>query len=168
MKRSLFFILAVLVCARIGLAQQVPVQEVVLDNGMRVLMVPRKGDPNIAVGWVAHVGSISRRPGITGLSHLFEHMMFKGKQEDGTKEIKANLKVIEDMDRVRAEIRKGEQVLIQRHRLGEISDAKDPKNRSARHAELIKQFEDLTKRERELMVKDEFDKIYTNAGGSGM
>ncbi len=74
---------------------------------MRVLLVPRKGDPNIAAGWIARVGSVNERPGITGLSHLFEHMMFKGTHAIGTKDIDENLKLIKEMDDVRAELRKG-------------------------------------------------------------
>ena len=53
-------------------AQQVPVAEVVLDNGMTLLLLPRPGDPNVAAGWVAKVGSVYERPGITGVAHLFE------------------------------------------------------------------------------------------------
>src|ERR1041384_2895582 len=68
-------------------AQQVPVEEYILANGMKLVMVPRKGDPNIAAGWVAKVGSVNERPGITGLSHLFEHMMFKGTHVFGTTNI---------------------------------------------------------------------------------
>jgi predicted Zn-dependent peptidase len=146
----------------------VPVQEVVLKNGMRLLMVPRKGDPNIAAGWVARVGSVNERPGITGISHLFEHMMFKGTRTIGTKNIEENLKLIAEMDQVRAEIRREEQALIQKQRLGEITDAKDPRYRSARHRELLARFDELTRREKEIMVKDEFDRIYTTAGASGM
>src|SRR6266542_1040153 len=75
-------------------AQQVPVEEYVLANGMKLLMVPRKGDPNIAAGWIAKVGSVNERPGITGLSHLFEHMMFKGTHTIGTSNIKDDLKLL--------------------------------------------------------------------------
>ncbi len=32
------------------------------------------------------VGSINERPGITGISHLFEHMMFKGSRNVGPEE----------------------------------------------------------------------------------
>lgn len=149
-------------------AQKVPVQEIILDNGMHVLLVPRKGDPNIAAGWIAHVGSVNERPGITGLSHLFEHMMFKGTRTIGTKDIDANLKLIKEMDDVRADLRKEQETLILKARLGEISDAKDPKYRSERHKELLAKFEELNKREKDLMVKDEFDRVYTTAGGSGM
>ncbi|MBA3242311.1 MAG: insulinase family protein [Acidobacteria bacterium] len=168
MKRISFCVLAVLLCAHIVAAQKVPVQEVMLDNGMRVLMVQRRGDPNIAVGWVARVGSVNERPGITGLSHLFEHMMFKGTHVIGTKDYTAHQKVLDEMDGVRAELRREEVALIQKARLGEISDAKDPKNRSAKHQQLRARFEELTKQEKELMIKDEYDRIYTTAGGSGM
>ena len=34
-------------------AQEVPVIEYELENGMQLLMVPRPGDPNIAAGWIA-------------------------------------------------------------------------------------------------------------------
>ena len=168
MKKISLCLLALLLCAQIAAAQKVPVQEIVLDNGMRLLLVPRKGDPNVAAGWVARVGSVNERPGITGLSHLFEHMMFKGTHAIGTKDIAANLKLIKEMDDVRAELRKEQQSLILKARLGEITDTKDPKNRSERHKELLAKFDELTKREKELMVKDEFDRVYTTAGGSGM
>ena len=70
MKKISLGLLALLLCAQIAAAQKVPVQEITLDNGMRLLLVPRKGDPNVAAGWVARVGSVNERPGITGLSHL--------------------------------------------------------------------------------------------------
>jgi predicted Zn-dependent peptidase len=168
MKKLSLSLLALFLCVQFAAAQRVPVQEIVLDNGMRLLLVPRKGDPNVAAGWVARVGSVNERPGITGLSHLFEHMMFKGTHAIGTKDIAENLKLIREMDDVRAELRKEQQTLILKARLGEISDTKDPKYRSERHKELLARFDELSKREKELMVKDEFDRIYTTAGGSGM
>ncbi len=168
MKKISLSLLALLLCAFAVAAQQVPVQEVVLDNGMRLLLVQRKGDPNISAGWIARVGSVNERPGITGLSHLFEHMMFKGTHAVGTKNIAENLKLIKEMDDVRAQIREEEQSLILKARHGEVANAKDPQFRSARHKELLAKFDALTKREKELMVKDEFDRIYTTAGGSGM
>jgi len=168
MKKLSLGLLVLLLCVQFAAAQKVPVQEIVLDNGMRVLLVPRKGDPNIAAGWIAHVGSVNERPGITGLSHLFEHMMFKGTRTIGTKDIDANLKLIKEMDGVRAELRKEQEALILKARLGEISDSKDPKYRSERHKELLAKFDELNKREKDLMIKDEFDRVYTTAGGSGM
>src|ERR1700675_560353 len=92
-------------------AQHVPVQEVRLENGMKLLLVQRKGAPNIAAGWIAKVGSVNERPGVTGISHLFEHMMFKGTQTIGTKDIEKDLKLNLELDRVKAELRKEEQSL---------------------------------------------------------
>jgi predicted Zn-dependent peptidase len=149
-------------------AQNVQVQEYVLENRMKLMMVPRKGDPNIAAGWIAKVGSVNERPGITGLSHLFEHMMFKGTHTVGTGNIKEDLKLLDQMDALKAEIRKEEQVLIERQRLGEIQDIADPKVRSPRHQELLGQLEQLEKKEKSLLIKDEFSRIYTTAGASGM
>jgi predicted Zn-dependent peptidase len=149
-------------------AQQVQVQEYVLPNGLRLLMAPKKGDPNIAAGWIAKVGSVNERPGITGLSHLFEHMMFKGTHVIGTKDIDKDLKLMSQTDAVKAELRKEEQAQIRRLRLGEISNLQDPRNRTARHNELLKQFEELENESKELVVPNEFDKIYTNAGASSM
>jgi predicted Zn-dependent peptidase len=168
MKKISLSLLALLLCAFVAAAQKVPVQEVVLDNGMRLLLVPRKGDPNIAAGWVARVGSVNEHPGITGLSHLFEHMMFKGTKTIGTKDIQANLQLIKEMDEVRGQIQQEQQALILKARHGEITDPKDPKNRSQHYQELLTKFDALTKREKELMIKDEFDRVYTSAGGSGM
>jgi predicted Zn-dependent peptidase len=149
-------------------AQRVPVQEIVLDNGMKVLLVVRKGSPNIAAGWIAKVGSVNEHSGVTGISHLFEHMMFKGTQTIGTKNIEEDLKLNLELDRVKGELRKEDQALAAKLRLGEISDVKDPKVRTARHQQLLAEFDKLNARQRDLLEKAEFDKIYTAAGASGM
>jgi predicted Zn-dependent peptidase len=149
-------------------AQQVPVQEVVLDNGMKVLLVVRKGSPNIAAGWIAKVGSVNEHSGVTGISHLFEHMMFKGTQTIGTRNIEEDLKLNLELDRIKTELRKEEQTLAAKLRRGEISSVTDPKVRSPRHQQLLAEFDKLNARQKELLVKSEFDKIYTAAGASGM
>jgi predicted Zn-dependent peptidase len=163
--RTAFLIFAVLPSVW---AQRVPVQEVILDNGMKVLLVVRRGSPNIAAGWVAKVGSVNEHSGVTGISHLFEHMMFKGTQTIGTKNIEEDLKLNLELDRVKAELRKEEQAIAARLRLGEITDVKDPKVRTPRHQELLAEFDRLNARQRDLLVKAEFDKIYTSSGASGM
>ncbi len=54
------------------------VQAVTLKNGMQLLLWPDRDIPNIALyNWV-RVGSRNEVPGITGLAHFFEHMMFNG------------------------------------------------------------------------------------------
>jgi len=55
-----------------------PVQETVLANGLKVLGVDRPESPTATVQLWYKVGSRNERPGITGISHIFEHLMFKG------------------------------------------------------------------------------------------
>ena len=49
-----------------------------LENGLRLLIHQDHSSPIISFQVWYNVGSINERPGITGISHLFEHMMFKG------------------------------------------------------------------------------------------
>jgi zinc protease len=49
-----------------------------LKNGMKILVWPDQDIPNVALYNWFKVGSRNERPGITGLSHFFEHMMFNG------------------------------------------------------------------------------------------
>jgi predicted Zn-dependent peptidase len=154
--------------AATGLAQKVDVIEQTLPNGMRVLIVERHDDPSIAGGWVAHVGSADERPGITGIAHLFEHMMFKGTPTLGTKDYAKDLEVIAAQERVRDQMRLEEARMRAAMRRGEIEDWQDPANKSARYKELEKEFKALIEQQRELLVKNEFDRVYTTGGASGM
>ena len=149
-------------------AQEVPVEEVLLDNGMTILLLPRPGDPNVAAGWVAKVGSVYERPGITGVAHLFEHMMFKGTATIGTRNIEQDLQLIAELDEVKADIRVEEATLLEAHRLGQIEDANDPTLRTARHQELIQRFDVLLDEQRELIIKEDFSRLYSGQGASGM
>ena len=160
------FVLLLLPAAAAG--QEVRVIEHELDNGMNLLLVPRPGDPNIAAGWIARVGSVNERPGITGVAHLFEHMMFKGTHSIGTTDIEQDLGIIKELDALKAELRDEEARLIERERLGEIDDAQDPDARSPRHRELLEEFDALLARQSELLIKEDFSRIYTGQGASGM
>ena len=147
---------------------EIRVEERTLSNGMRLLLYPRPDEPTISGGWVAHVGSANERPGITGISHLFEHMMFKGSRVIGTKDYAKDLEIIAEQEKVRAQIRAEEAKLRAAVRRGEIDDVTKPENKTPRMKELDKRFDELIKAQREILVKNEFDRIYTKAGGSGM
>ncbi len=56
-----------------------------LPNGLKVLMVKRPEAPLISCILAYRVGSVNERPGITGISHFHEHMMFKGTRSMGIK-----------------------------------------------------------------------------------
>jgi zinc protease len=54
------------------------VRESILDNGLKILTVENPVNPTASLQVWYRVGSRNERPGITGVSHIFEHMMFKG------------------------------------------------------------------------------------------
>ena len=149
-------------------AQQVPVIEKTLSNGMRLLLLPRHDEPTVAGGWVAHVGSANERPGITGIAHLFEHMMFKGTPTLGTKDYKKDLEIINEQERVRDLMRQEEGHMRTLWRRGEIADLLNPDTWTPRYKELQAQFKKLVDAQREILVKNEFDRVYTANGGSQM
>jgi len=63
-----------------------PVEKYVLDNGLTVLISEDHSAPVVSFQVWYHVGSKNERPGITGISHLSEHMMFKGSKNIGPEE----------------------------------------------------------------------------------
>jgi predicted Zn-dependent peptidase len=149
-------------------AQKVPVVEKTLSNGMRLLLLPRHDEPTVAGGWVVHVGSANERPGITGIAHLFEHMMFKGTPTLGTKDYAKDQQIIADQERVRGQMRQEEANMRTLWRRGEIADLQNPDTWTPRYKELQAQFKKLVDAQREILVKNEFDRIYTANGGSQM
>lgn len=149
--------------------QKVEVQEAVLENGMKLLMVERHESPTVACGWVARVGSVNESPGITGISHLFEHMMFKGTKTIGTKDYEKDKAILEQQDKVRKAMEAEYSLLRVKLRKGEISGSiYDPENATPRLRELKAELEKLYAQEKANIVKDELDQIYTREGASGL
>ncbi|MDC1142996.1 pitrilysin family protein [Planctomycetota bacterium] len=54
------------------------VEEYVLDNGLKLLVIPKPTVPVVSTYVWYKVGSIDETPGNTGMAHFLEHMMFKG------------------------------------------------------------------------------------------
>src|SRR5450631_721939 len=138
-RRGLFTLGAVLglliplLIASVASSQELKVEEHVLSNGMKLLLVPRPDEPVVSGGWVAKVGSANERPGITGISHLFEHMMFKGTPTIGTKDYEKDQKVMAEQERVRGLMRDEETKMRAALRKGEIDDFAKPENKTARY-----------------------------------
>ena len=166
-------------CGREAAAQQVAVEEFTLPNGMQFLLVPRSDQPNVvSAGWVARVGSVNERPGITGISHFFEHMMFKGTDTIGTRDPEKDARYRVEQKVIRDEINRlvwSEQ--YERFLRGEIDDPWDPANDTQELRVLRGKLDTLIRAqqgrgeagpEAATIVKDEFDQVYTKAGGSGM
>jgi predicted Zn-dependent peptidase len=55
-----------------------PIREHVFDNGLRLLVLERTGDPRVAAKIFTDMGAIHEVPGLLGAAHFQEHIMFKG------------------------------------------------------------------------------------------
>ena len=87
MLRPILLILAGLVagCGTLP-GQTLPVRTHALTNGMKMLVHEDASIPNVALYIFYRIGSRNERPGTTGLSHFFEHMMFNGAKRYGPKQ----------------------------------------------------------------------------------
>ena len=130
------------------------VKEHVLKNGLKVLTLERHKSPTVSLRIVYKVGSVNERPGITGVSHLFEHMMFKGTKLFGTKDWGIEEPLLKREDELVAAI-EGE-----RHK-GASADQGKIKALETELEEVRKKLKDVT-------VKDELWSIYMSHGGSGL
>jgi len=68
-----------------------PVEEHELSNGLQIRLLQDRQLPIATLYSFFRVGSRNERPGITGISHLFEHMMFNGSRKYGPKEFDRRL-----------------------------------------------------------------------------
>ncbi|MCM2323482.1 MAG: insulinase family protein [Oligoflexia bacterium] len=69
-----------------GLGISIELQTHRLANGLSVVLVEDPTVPVVSYQTWFRVGSVDERPGITGISHLFEHLMFKGTPKYGPKQ----------------------------------------------------------------------------------
>lgn len=76
MKNILFLIFVI--ALNLVNAQNIDVESYYLKNGMKVILAPNKEVPSICFRIFFRVGGKHESPGTTGISHLFEHMMFNG------------------------------------------------------------------------------------------
>ncbi|HON11661.1 MAG TPA: pitrilysin family protein [Chitinispirillaceae bacterium] len=133
---------------------QIPVQYDTLGNGLRVIIVP---DTNVAVvscRLYYFVGSMYEGPGTTGLSHMYEHMMFKGTKRLGTKNYQKEIPIMRSIDSLAEKMEKEKLLnreqsdsLIQHYRAGIFS---------------------LLEKQRNYIKKDEIWELYQNNGGTSL
>jgi len=60
------------------------IQEYHLDNGLTLIVVENHESPTLGLATAFSVGGAEERPGVGGVSHILEHMLFKGTPEVGT------------------------------------------------------------------------------------
>ncbi|KMQ52401.1 peptidase M16 domain protein [Chitinispirillum alkaliphilum] len=129
---------------------EIPVNYHTLDNGLRVIIVP---DPNVAevsCRLYYFVGGMNEGPGTTGLSHMYEHMMFKGTKTLGTSNYEKEIPFLNAIDSLDA--------IMQTARLSGAEDSV-VNNYRAEIFELLEQ-------QREYINKDEIWELYRNHGGT--
>lgn len=69
-----------------------------LSNGLRVIVYRRAQAPTFHAQLWVRVGGIDEVPGKTGVSHLLEHMAFKGTETIGTKDFSKEKPLLEQLE----------------------------------------------------------------------
>ena len=161
--RSAIAVARVLLILSLGsttlLSQQISltnkVAERVLANGFKVLMVKDPNTPLVTCLLAFRVGSVNERPGITGISHFHEHMMFKGTRSMGIKPgtLEKDEVYNRQIDALEAAIVREEAIIRGRD--------------EAKIVQLRKQVSDLVKKQKaETVVSEEIWTAYQMAGGT--
>lgn len=84
--KALFLSLGMLLAMPMAQATEAKdIQSFTLDNGMKIMVLEDSSIPNANMYLFWKVGSRNEVPGITGISHFFEHMMFNGSKKYGPK-----------------------------------------------------------------------------------
>ena len=78
MRNAIFALIPALIAAPAAAQSNMGVTEFTLENGMQILVREDHRAPVVVSQVWYRVGSSYEKAGETGLSHLFEHMMFKG------------------------------------------------------------------------------------------
>jgi predicted Zn-dependent peptidase len=126
------------------------VQRVVLENGMRVLLVERHTSPTVSF-YIRHlVGAVDDGEGRTGAAHLLEHMLFKGTSTIGTKNFK-------EEERVLKKIREKGTALDRERLKGSRAD-------NAEITKLAKELKELQSEAKEWFIENEIDRLYSENG----
>lgn len=133
-----------------GLAERVIEHK--LTNGLTVLLVERHQAPIVSINVTFGVGGINELTGSTGVAHLYEHMAFKGTRTIGTKDYARERPLLEELDRLSAEIET---------RRSAGADA--PELQRLRRA-----FKDAQDRADQLVVGNEMSLLYQRHGAVGL
>jgi predicted Zn-dependent peptidase len=124
-----------------------------LKNGMKFIVLERHEAPVVSFHVYADAGSANESYGITGISHILEHMAFKGTKIVGTKDFQAEAKILDEMDALYDEIK--------REKAKVNPDAE-------RLKEMEGKFNALEKKAKEYVVTDEFVDMMTKEGDRGV
>ncbi len=124
-----------------------------LDNGMKFIVLERHEAPVVSFHVYADVGSANESYGITGISHLLEHMAFKGTKTVGTKDFKEEIKILEKMDALYNQLKKEKSKI-------------NPDEEKIKNME--KEFESLRKKAKNYVINNEYFDMMMSEGDQGV
>ncbi len=136
-------------------AIRLDVREHVLANGMKILMLVKGDAPRVVCHVYYKVGSINERPGITGVAHIHEHMMFKGTRMMGVKDFDKDRELDQKIDALMER--------IYREKYWQRNGGDKEKI-----AQWQKEADDLINNEKALIIKDDLWETYMRNGGTGL
>lgn len=125
----------------------------ILSNGMKFIVTERHDAPVVSFHIYADVGSAQESYGITGISHILEHMAFKGTRSIGTKDYAAESKLLRSMDSL--------YVLLS-------SERRAVKPDSAKIAALTAEFDSINSAASKLVIPAEYSDLARMEGGRGL
>lgn len=128
--------------------------EYTLDNGLKLLMVERHEVPRVVCHIYYRVGGVYERPGITGISHFHEHMMFKGTKVMGVTDFEQDDEIDRKIDKLMDSIYREKYW----KKDGDMEKVKIWEAKA----------DSLMKLEKQLIIKDDLWEIYMKNGGTGL
>jgi predicted Zn-dependent peptidase len=154
------FLVALLVSSTLAQTGEIKldVKKHTLANGMRILVLENHSAPVFSTIIRFNTGAVDEHPGITGSSHLLEHMLFKGTRIIGTSNYEAEVPIMKTIDSL-AHLCRDEQVKLQ--------SPLNPQD-STRLKQIRQQMADFQSQEKQYVIKDELWSTYLQNGGSGL
>jgi predicted Zn-dependent peptidase len=125
----------------------------VLSNGMTFIVLERHEAPVVSFHVYADVGSANESYGITGISHILEHMAFKGTQIVGATDYKQESQVLAELDAAYAALK---------------AEQSKPKPDPAQVQALQKKFDDLEAKAKSFVVNNEYVDLLMQQGDTGL
>jgi predicted Zn-dependent peptidase len=156
-------------------ALDLPVKEYVLPNGLKLLVLPRTHVPQVVCRITYRVGSVNERPGITGISHILEHMMFKGTEKIGVTDAGKDRDLMTRIEALMARIRPLQAALAPEDLAACRAYEKDkrgaPPAAWPRYEELnsaMAEFAQLRQAQDANLIPEELWEVYRKAGGTDL
>ncbi|MFN5513410.1 MAG: M16 family metallopeptidase [Cyanobacteriota bacterium] len=128
---------------------QANISQFTLDNGMTFIVKVNPRAPVVSFYTYADVGGVDEPEGQTGVAHFLEHMAFKGTRRIGTKDYAQEAKLLEELDRVSADLRRAQAE-------GAPTEA------------LARRFQELQEEAGQYVKRNELGQIVQESGGVGM